>query len=141
MQRRWGAEASAVFVAVTLVASLMIHERPWELAELALPPALVLAGTIALWPSIARSSGGGDSWGMLLLTTLFIGPIALLASCAYLVLRTGAWSEDPGEHGGALLFMLAFTSAVPSFIGLPAALLLPRVLDPVLWPRRLKSAG
>lgn len=141
MRRRWGAEASIVFLAVTFVASFMIHERPWTLAELALPPAAVLAGAIGLWPGIARSSAGGDSWGTLFLAALFSGPIALVVSCAYLVLRSGAWRGDPGEHAGAFLFMLAFASAVPSFLGLPAALLLPRALDPVLRPRRLMSAG
>src|SRR5262245_11147283 len=96
---------------------------------------------IALWPGIARWRPGGDSWGTLLLAAFVIGPLGFVASCAYLVLGFGAWPGELGEGTGAFFFVLLLTSAVPSFLGLPVALFLPRALDPVLRPRRREPAG
>ena len=136
---RWASEAIVIYAVTFWPVARLVNEYPIQLWELAIPPLFILLFIIAAWPSLTRLLGTRDSFGNLLLATFFSALGASLASASGMALLFGAFTSDPGEIGGAALFIMSFTSALFSCLALPPALILPRLLDPMLHLRAFHS--
>jgi hypothetical protein len=138
---RWLAEASIIFCILAYAGFRAVSERPLSLALLALPSILVLAASILAWPRLLAIVGFRDTWRNLCTAAPIAGLTALLVTAGAVVAVTGAWRSDSGDHGGATLFIAFFAALIPSMLAVPAAWLVPRLLDPALGPARSQRDG
>jgi hypothetical protein len=128
-----GISIAAYFaVGIGISASVMTRLRLADI-EFLIPGALILVGTTVLWfnlldhyPICRRTAGTAIFF-------LFGLCITGFASVAYPVLRTGTLWGDPGEQGGAILFIIIFLSLASQLVGfiagfVPCALFIQRIV-------------
>lgn len=124
----------AAYFAVSIGISAFVMTR-LRLAdvEFLIPGSFILVCTTVLWlnlldhyPIYCRTAGTAIFFLFGFCKTGF-------ASVAYPVLRTGTLWEDPGEQGGAVLFMIIFLSLASQLVGfvagfVPSALFIRRMV-------------
>jgi hypothetical protein len=131
---RWAIEAAVILLIVSFGAFRVFHDRPGSLVSLAVPSLIVVVVATLAWPRMVAAASRRDSWGALFSLSAVASIAAYVASLASLAVLSGALFSDPGEQGGAVLMIGGFLSLLPAFLGVPLAILLPRIVDPGLRP-------
>jgi hypothetical protein len=106
-------------VGIGIIASILTRLRLADI-EVLIPGALVLIGTTLLWLTLLRRYPICRRKAGVAIFFLFGLSVTAFISVAYPVLRTGALWEDPGEPGGAALFLIIFLFLASQLVGFVA---------------------